>query len=257
MVFGELMSNDKQEIAEKIRNGSYFKDANEWYAGKYLYPVTERSLMFLFAVAAIFALLPIALLLYSSVGSSGKLAFPIYVDDSSEHFSIIKPLADDKISPQEAIAKYLITDYVQSREEYIRKNINSEKLKKLFKKIKFSSAKQVANEYVSYMSENNPYSPIARYKDHTDRTIEIKSLSFLDNDQTSGKAKVLFEATETTNAINSGKPVIVTSLWEVIVTFRLPDIATIARNGAPLRLVVGYYRANLVDKSSKQDVKAK
>ncbi len=250
------MSNDNHEIAEKIRNGSYFNDASDWYAGKYLYPVTERSMMFIFAIATLIALIPIVSLLNTTIQTNNKIPFPIYVNDSTEHFAVIKPIAQQDESPQMAIAKYLIADYVKSREEYIRKNINGDKLKKLFKKIKFSSTKQVTNEYFSYMSENNPYSPITRYKDHTDRLIEIKSLSFLDNDQTSGKAKVIFEATESTNAELSAKAKKQISLWEVIITFRLPDIATIARTGAPLRFVVGYYRATPLDNGTKKDIKA-
>lgn len=244
------MSNDRQEIAEKIRNGSYFTDANNWYAGKYLYPVTERSMMFVFAIATFLSLIPIASLLHTTIQTNNKIPFPIYAADSTDHFSVIRPLAQSDESAQTAIAKYLITDYIRSREEYVYKNINGEKLKKLLKKIKSSSAKQVLNEYIGYMSENNPYSPLTRYKDHTNRFIEIKSLSFLDNDQTSGKAKVIFEATESSNDDNKQ-----VSLWEVTINFRLPDIATIARTGAPLRFLVGYYRAKPLDNTIKQDIK--
>ena len=244
------MLQDRQEIAEKIRDGSYFKDANEWYAGKYLYPVTERSLVFLFAVISFFTFLPIASLLNDTVQTNNKIPFPIIVADSTEHFSVIKPLAQKDESAQIAVAKYLITDYIKSREEYIHKNIDGEKLKRLLKKIKSSSAKTVLNEYVSYMSESNTYSPLVRYKDHTDRLIEVKSISFLDNDQTSGKANVVFEATEKTNG---GKKQ--TSMWEVEMSFRLPDVATIARTGAPLRFLVGYYMAKPLDNNAKQDIK--
>lgn len=243
------MSHDRQEIAEKIRDGSYFTDASSWYAGKYLYPVTERSMMFAFTIATLLALIPIASLLNTSIQTNNTIPFPIYVADSTSHFSVIKPLAQSDESAQTAIARYLITDYIKSREEYIYKNVSGEKLKRLLKKIKSSSAKQVLNEYVSYMSENNPYSPLTRYKDRINRFIEIKSLSFLDNDQTSGKAKVIFEATESSD--DEKKQV---SLWEVTLNFRLPDIATIARTGAPLRFLVGYYRAKPLDTGTKKDI---
>jgi type IV secretion system protein VirB8 len=244
------MSNDRQEIAEKIRDGSYFTDAANWYAGKYLYPVTERSMMFAFTVASLLALIPITSLLHTTIKTNNRIPFPIYVTDSTNHFSVIKSLAKKDESAQTAIARYLIADYIKSREEYIYKNINGEKLKKLLKKIKSSSAKPVLNEYVSYMNESNPYSPLTRYKDRTNRFIDIKSISFLDNDQTSGKAKVVFEATESSN--DEKKQV---SLWEVTLNFRLPDVATIARTGAPLRFLVGYYRAKPLDNGIRKDIK--
>jgi|GEM_PF-1529065 len=242
------MSKERQEIAEKVRDGSYFRDAIEWYNEKYLYPVTERSMMFIFMVAAVVALIPIASFLAKISDSIIKIPFPIYSADLTEHYSVINTLAKEDESPQTAIAEYLIKDYVISREEYIYKNINADSLRNLLKKIKFSSSKQVLNEYVGYMSDTNPYSPITRYKYHTNRYVEIKSLSFLDSDQTSGKSRVVFEAKEVSNDGTTQK-----STWEVTLNFRLPDIVTIAKTGSPLRFVVGYYRAKPLDIGPKEN----
>jgi type IV secretory pathway component VirB8 len=243
------MSTDRQEIAKKVRSGAYFKEANDWYAGKYLYPITERAMMALFAAAAIFALIPIVLLVKASAGIESKVPFPMIVADTYAHFATIKPLAKSDETAQEAVAKYIIIDYIKSREEYISSAANdSEKRKKLLKKIKSSSAKSVLNEYNNQVNENNPYSPINRYKDHTSRLIEIQSFTFLDNDQTSGKAKVIFTATET--HISGNKKV---SRWEALINFRLPDVATIAKTGAPLRFITGYYRTKQLESAKKND----
>ncbi len=243
------MQSDKQQIAKKIKDGSYFKDASNWYAIKYLYPIAERSMMFVFAIAALLALFPIATLFNSMSGDSNKIPFPINVEDSIDHFSIVKPLAEDSESPQEAIARYLISDYVKTREEYIYKNITSDNLRKSLKKIKASSSKQVLDEYTSYVNENNPDSPLVKYKNNTNRFIEIKSITFLDNDQTSGKARIVFEANEETG-VEAKK-----SLWETIINFRLPDVIAISKTGAPLRLLVGYYKTSPIE--DKVDSKPK
>ena len=236
------MLNERQEIGRKVRDGSYFSDALGWYNEKYLYLVTERSMMFMFAVAAVFALIPISSLFIKTSDPIIRVPFPIYVADSTEHYSVIRPLEAVDESPQMAIAKYLIQDYVKSREEYIYKNINADSLRNLLKKIKFSSSKQVLNEYVGYISESNPYSPLVRYKYYTNRYIDIQSISFLGGDQMSGKAKVIFEAKEVAN-----DGIANTNKWEVILNFRLPDIVTIAKTGAPMRFVVGYYRVKPFD----------
>lgn len=234
----DKMSNDRQEIAQKVRDGSYFKDAREWYALKYLYPASERSIICIFTVVAFVALIPIATLLKLATSSTDKLPFPIYVADSATHVSVIKPLIQGTETVQESVARHLIFDYVMAREEYIYSTMTSEKLKKLLKKIKSSSAKQVLNEYTAYMNENNPYSPLTLYKDHVNRLISNLSLSFLDKDKTSGRAKVIFDATEQSP---DGKSKV--STWEASIDFKLPDIETIAKSGAPLRFVVSYYRA--------------
>lgn len=231
------MPNEKQEIAEKLRNGSYFKEAHNWYAGKYIYPETERSMMLLFAITALLALIPIVILLKTTAEANNKVPFPIPVSNLTETIPVITPLTQKDESPQEAVAKYLISDYIKSREEYIYSAMNGDKLKRLLKKIKSSSAKSVLNEYVSYMSERNPYSPLVRYKDHTNRYITIKSISFSDTDQTSGKARVIFEAVEKSN---DGQEK--TSLWEVTMNLKLPDISILVKSGAPLRFIVGYYK---------------
>ncbi len=243
------MQNDKQHIVKKIKNGSYFKDAISWYAIKYLYPIAERSMMFVFAIAALLALFPIATLFKNISEDTSRIPFPIYVNDSTEHFSVIKPLAQGSEEPQEAVARYLISDYVKTREEYIYKNITSENLRKNLKKIKASSSKEVLDEYAASINENNPSSPLVKYKNITNRLIEIKSIEFLDNDKTSGKAKIVFEASEETSAE------VKKSLWETTINFRLPDVVAISKTGAPLRLLVGYYKTTPVE--DKVDSKPK
>jgi type IV secretory pathway component VirB8 len=232
------MSRERQEIAEKVRDGSYFKDAMAWYNSKYLAPITERSMVCVFFIAALCAVVPIVVLLSNVAATFIRLPFPMYVDDTTNYYTVIRPLVAQGEESQTTIAKYLIDDYIRSREEYFHKKVNAEKLRNLLKKMKFSSTKQVLNEYIGYMSETNPYSPLMRYKDHTDRVIDIKSYSFSGSDQTSGKANVVFDAKEISN-----DGTVKTSSWQVVMSYRLPDIAVISKTGAPLRFVVGHYRA--------------
>lgn len=241
------MSKNREEIARKVRDGSYFKDAQNWYSGKYLYPVAERAMMFLFASATIFALIPIATLVKTSVQSDNSVPVPIIVEDSTSHQAIISPLAKNGETAQEAVAKYLISDYVKARENYSYNVMgNNDERRMLIKKIKSSSAKSVLDEYNNYMSEANPYSPLVKYKDHTKRVIDIVSVQFIDKDKASGKAKVLFKATEISNDGTEQK-----SMWEALIHFRIPDVYTIAKTGAPLRFIAGYYRTKPLESQNK------
>ncbi len=229
---------NKEDIATKIRDGSYFQDAREWYFKHYLYPVNEMTSMII--VASVFAFLCFisVINIKSLISENPKVPFIIKVPNSTDYFSVIKPLAENSQNTQEAIASYLITDYLKTREEYFQEEWNTQKIKYRLKKVKGSSARDILEEYKNYMSETNPYSPLVRYRDTTERTIEIKSINFLSSDTSSGKAKVVFEANTKDKATKEENK----SLWEATVHFRLPDIETIAKTGAPLRFLVKYYK---------------
>jgi type IV secretion system protein VirB8 len=242
------MQKHDQEISDKIKNGSYFSDVLEWYMEEFVHPITQRS--FLIVVFVVLATtLALNILNISNISYNNLMvALPIKVNHSSkDYFSFIKPIAIGRESTQEAVARYSVEDYIRTREEYFPAGSSTSalSLKERSKKVKSSSSKNILNEYNNYMTDSNPYSPILRYKNESKREIVIKSVVFEGGDKTSGKAKVLFQATVTSNK-EGAKPEI--SLWEAAVHFRLPDIETIAKTGAPLRFVVKYYRAKLIKK---------
>ncbi|MCE3233339.1 MAG: ptlE, partial [Rickettsiaceae bacterium] len=226
------VSNDtNKEIAEKIRDGSYYTDAREWYTRQYLYPITERTFLVIIASVVCFVFILSVANIKSLITENPIIPFPIKVENAADYFSFIKPLSQNSENTQEAVAQHLIEDYLRTREEYIPSEMRGDKLKHKLKKIKSSSSKTVLDEYKNYMSELNPYSPVIRYGDDTTRSINIKSFKFIGNDAASGKAHITFESvTKKPNEEPENK-----SLWEATVLFRLPDIETIAHTGAPLR----------------------
>lgn len=229
---------DTQKIAKKIKDGSYFEDAREWYFHKYVFPITEHAFTFL---ATLFTLLMAALIIFNIrtiISVPERIPFIVYTPDSLNKFSLIQPLSSKNILPQQAVAHYLITDYVRTREEFIPSKMSIKYYPTLVKKIKSSSSKAVLNEFKNYMSNINPYSPFVRYHDGTVRTIVIQKLDFLTSDLTVGKAVVQFEAIETTRDQKESR-----SNWEALIHYRLPDIENIAQTQAPLRFLVKYYKA--------------
>jgi len=247
------MTNYDKEIADKIKDGSYFTDAREWYMRQYLYPITERSFLIIVTVILVACCVFLVLNFTAIREHNSEMALPIKVDNSYDYFSVIKPIASYEETTQEAVARYLVNHYVTTREEYFPSEILTKEYKYRIKKMKSSSSKKVLNEYQNYMNSLNPYSPVSRYEDHTSREIAIKSFNFDGDDKTSGKVRVLFEATEIARENTDGTKMnsdddakIKKSLWEATVHFKLPDIETIARTGAPLRFIVKYYRARLV-----------
>ena len=238
------MDNLDEYIAKKIEDGSYYHEARQWYMRKYIYPISERSFLIILTII-LFSTFTASVINTSSLSSSDKeLPLPIEVENTTDYYSVIKPLASSNEGAQDAIAKYFIIDYIRTREEYFPEKMQGKDLQYQLKKIKSSSAKKVLNEYQAYMNNANPYSPIARYRNHTTRNIEITSFKFANNDPSSGKATAGFMATtgkKDDPSVKENK-----TLWEATIHFRLSDVETIAYNEAPLRFLVKYYRAKIV-----------
>ena len=232
---------DAQKIAKKIKDLSYFEDAKAWYFQKYVVPIFERSLIILIAIAAVSMLALVGFNIRTMMVIPERIPFIIYVENSLTQFSHIQPLGNKETTPQQAVSRYLITDYVRTRETFIPSKMDSKHYPHIVKKIKSSSSKAVLNEFKGYMSNMNPYSPFIRYHDNITRDITITKFQFLSNDLTTGKAIVQFDATEKTPGQKDTH-----STWEVLIQYRLPDIENIARTQAPLRFLVKYYKARLI-----------
>jgi type IV secretory pathway component VirB8 len=234
------MSSQKDDIiAQKLEGGTYFKDAREWYAEKYLYPIKERSFYLVTCLLACYTFAVIAFTAKNLNSVDLETPFTVYTDNATDYFSLISPLIKDGEAPQEAIAKHLVIDYLKTREEYFHVNMKGNNLKRILKKIKISSSKEVYGGYQSYMNKTNPYSPFIRYRDHTNRSIRIKDFKFTSGDLTNGKVEILFEATEE-YTYKSQK-----NLWRAFINFRLPNVEVISQSGVPLRFVVTHYKVKL------------
>jgi type IV secretory pathway component VirB8 len=255
------MNDLEKEIADRIRDGSYFDDGHDWYMKQYLNAVTERSFLIILAIVFFSCAVLLIINWRSIIEQTPQVELPIKVPHTQEYFSYIKPIADKDEGTQEAMAKYFIRHYINAREQYYPEEMRGEEFEYKMKKIKSSSSKKVLNEYINYMNDLNPYSPISRYKDHTTRKIKIRKFNFIGDDMTTGRVKVIFDAIvterkkteqqllqesedDTKKKKNNDNKT--TSRWEATVHFRLPDIETIARTGAPLRFIVKYYRARLI-----------
>jgi type IV secretory pathway component VirB8 len=232
---------DTHKITKKMKDGSYFEDAKDWYFQKYVFPITERAMVFFAAGFVLIMACIIAINIRLLISVPERIPFVVYTPNSLDNFSLIQSLATKNTTPQEAVAHYLLTDYLRSREEFIPSQMDNKNFPYLVKKIKSSSSKAVLNEFKGYMSNMNPYSPFVRYHDGVTRTIVIKKLDFLTSDLTTGKAVIQFEAIETSKDKKDNR-----SMWEAVIHYRLPDIENIARTQAPLRFLVRYYKAKLL-----------
>jgi type IV secretory pathway component VirB8 len=230
-------SNNQSErsrmIAQKIRDGSYYADARSWYAARYLRPITDRSLLIIASIIALFIVATAAIGIYQLLPSSRQITIIIPAENSSRYMHRIQPLAEENTPPQDAIADFLIRQYVTWRETFSPDSLEQEAMKRTLRAVKNSSSKSVYTDYQDILMENISYFR----RTGLSRTIDIKSLKFEEMERTSGRVIIIFEAT--TKQAEETK----TSKWETTLQYRMPDINLLAKNPAPIRFFVNYYKA--------------
>jgi len=108
------MALSNEEIAKKIDDGIYFKESLYWYCRKYIFTITERSIILIMAIASGIAFF-ITLVNFNSVVSDvERIPIHNFVENSTDFFSHIKPLAKENETTQEAVSNYLIKDYIKT-----------------------------------------------------------------------------------------------------------------------------------------------
>jgi len=238
--FYTMREDSNEEITKKIDDGSYFKDALDWYNKKYLFPIIERSYVFVLSIFIILAFLLVANSLYNIFPITRQFSFPIYVDNSTEYITMMRKLSAEGETPQQSIAKHLVNDYILTREEFDARAQAKSYMKRKLKKVKNSSSKSVFNDYRNYLDQIGIFNPALHHSNKQIRKITINSFKFINFETTSGKARIFFESTIKNR--NDKKK----EMWEAVIKYRMPDIAILADSNAPLRFFVTHYQTTLI-----------
>ncbi|MDA0902445.1 MAG: VirB8/TrbF family protein [Proteobacteria bacterium] len=177
-------SEDQQQysqfVKESVENGSYFKDATDWYIFRYVNPICERTVLFFLAAICIFITYNLVITIKDSLPVVEETPIIIKAKDASLYFPIIKKLKDseDLRTVDEAVLKYLITTYVKDREEYDFRKSDIEVVNKKFRRIENTSSDKEYRAFQEFMSTNNAASPINNFGKNAYRRIDIRSFKF-------------------------------------------------------------------------------
>lgn len=238
------MTDNKSDITRRIENGLYYKEGQDWYFSRYIYPISQRSfLMILFVMLFVLALVSLSNHIKLDNGVQ-LLPINYIIENPEKYVSQVKSISRNGDSAQVAVAKYYLKDYVRSREEYDVEKRSLESKKRNLKRIKSMSTRKVTNQYRNYTSIINPYSPESRYGDSISRMISIKRIKFQDNDPRSGRAFVTFNSIEKNDKLKDKK--VKTTTWVSEIGFNIPSIRSVIKTEGPLRFQVNYYRARPV-----------
>ncbi len=225
-----------------VKDGSYFKDALEWYSSKYIFPFTLRASMLILSSVLIIGLL-ISIDAAKTSFISMKLPFPIYAKDQVRFFSIIKPLAYKNDSMEMAVSRYFIKKYVELREGYNSLNFSEGQEELSLNKVKALSSHQVYRSYIAYIDPNeNSDSPIIKYKSQVERLIKVTDIKILAPHGTPESAIIKFTATEKSKLGSKS------TNYEAELSFLMSDMTKVFEKIDPLYFIVTKYRTYKLSK---------
>jgi type IV secretion system protein VirB8 len=168
-------------IKASVADGSYFKDARDWYILRYVYPVCERTILFFIASFAGVIFYILAATISSSLPIKQEVPIIIRPTDQSKYFPVIKKLKDsvELRNVDEAVSKYLIAEYIKKREGYDFRKTNLEDLNKQLKYVKNNSSLQEYSNFQNFLSKDNKNTPINYFGRDFQRIVDIDSVTFV------------------------------------------------------------------------------
>ena len=202
---------DLKKVAESIDNGSYFDDALEWYIQKFCRPISER--VFWFAAVLFFMFFMYSLQSQITSWYPLKINRPIIIYNKNVQMKQVVDKMDNPYHNADyAILRYLIKNYIQMREEFLKGSLTLIKVDNRLKRVANNSTKEVSRDYQRIFDLDGVKNPIKRLGRPGSRRIrfreiilDIKKLSLFDKVKRFNKlielpraATVIYEATEET-----------------------------------------------------------
>lgn len=162
-----------EDLARRVEDGSYFRDARLWYDHLYIGPISQRVffiivsgfavLFFIMAILAVTSLLPL----------SPRIPFVYRNDDFLVHIPNMQRFKAPGEEANPALIRYYLRTYVQMREGYNARRFNLNQ-----KFVRHYSSTSEESEYVQSISRSNPQSPLRRYGRESDVVVEVKRINY-------------------------------------------------------------------------------
>jgi type IV secretory pathway component VirB8 len=190
--FDEQQKEYNEMIRSTVADGSYFKDALSWYFFRYVTVICDRTLLIFGGILAAVVLYCLVIMLNSAFPLVVKE--PIFIrahDQASDFPSLVhlKPKEKQaKFDPEiqtvdEAVAKYLLSNYVNDREAYDFSKAEIEDVNQKFAHIRNNSSDSQYQAFQLVMTKENAESPLHNFGQNIVKTVQVESLHFLRNEQ--------------------------------------------------------------------------
>lgn len=164
-----MTHSSPSELAQSIRDGTYFEESRKFYSEVYVSIISERVfylvltsvalLTVLLAISAVARLLPIV----------PAEPFLLRTNDAVHSLPIMQRLAvtQDEL-PDVALRRFFVNQYVIYRESYAR-----DKIAARARAIYYWSTKENYQVYRRSIDTSNPRSPVVRYESSAEREIDV------------------------------------------------------------------------------------
>lgn len=215
MQHSEIFPTDTAKVRRDLETGEYFANARAWYDTIYHNMLGERS-FFIIATLLCAVTIFLSLVVYSSLFPMHRaVPYVMRTDKISDEIITISPMRQN---PEEelsfAIARFLVSNYILTREKYQYDVVD---LELRFARIKATTSEEELTQYLAEVSPENPSSPHSKYGSDWTRTVGMQSVT-LDLESQPAQARVYFY-TELKNG-----PEKQTHQWLATIAFRFPPL---------------------------------
>ena len=228
------MDEINRSILESLKNNNYFFEARNWYVRKFIYPLVERSYIFLLATITCGIAAYYLLMINSLLPNVIKLPVAINLDDTISYQPAIKYIGEQNEPSEQSFAKYFASNYVKVRESY-----DYAKLEEQVNKVRNNSTKSVYKQFYNSLTLDNPDSILLLYKRSTVRKIEVENVQYLPNEN---MIIVKFSASLNDYSNNSFKK----TNWQAYVNFSISSTDEINKQNNNFSFIVTDYKTEMV-----------
>lgn len=224
-------------LREEVESGRYFQEAKRWYFYRFIYPICERNIAFIFALLMLLA----SVALFNNEALIPRqpnfLNLGFSVEDSFGITPNLIELPDGLANPALALSNHLLTRYVAARESY-----DYENRKRQFYYVWHNSNEEVYNSFTQQFDSRNPFSLLNIWRDNYIRTVEKVDISNIRWDE--GANAYTARANWQVSSLNQITGEIADERWSAIIEYYLSDIKAVAHNQQSLEFKVINYQPN-------------
>lgn len=190
------MQDEREKATELLKSGEYYSEALKWYNSRYITPKSQLTAMSVFAILAIFCFFVSIVATVGIFPLSDEQSFFVNRPLEFDEGIVINEIGDKTQDPSISYLKYMLSNYVSSREEY-----NPANIERNFNFVIELSSDAIFLDYLTIADQNqNPNHPVWQYGSQAIREIFISRASIVDlqpqlenyNKDTEYTAKVTF-----------------------------------------------------------------
>ncbi len=166
-------TEEQDEVAAKIADGSYFDEARKWYDILYIGPISERIFFIIITFIAVLITIFATMSVINLLPIKPRIPFVYRAKDfigEIPHMIRLKA-ANEESNP--ALIKYYLKTYVRMRESY-----NEDRFLMQWAFMQHYNDAKTFQEYDRLTNPNNPRSPIRQYGKYADVEVAIQSVTY-------------------------------------------------------------------------------